>query len=90
MLIIFFTSLQSCVVAIVVPDVEVIKHWAVENNIPGTLSVLCSNPDVKQLILTDMIAWGKEFGLKSFEQVGLPCDYDTRKRLFNIRIFPPG
>lgn len=60
---------QSCVVAIVVPDVEVIKHWAVENNIPGTLSVLCSNPDVKQLILNDMLAWGKEYGLKSFEQV---------------------
>nr|XP_029731299.1 long-chain-fatty-acid--CoA ligase 1-like isoform X1 [Aedes albopictus]XP_029731300.1 long-chain-fatty-acid--CoA ligase 1-like isoform X1 [Aedes albopictus] len=62
-------SLKSCVVAIVVPDVEVIKHWAVENNIPGTLSVLCSNPDVKQLILNDMLAWGKEYGLKSFEQV---------------------
>ncbi|CAO1443606.1 unnamed protein product [Diamesa tonsa] len=33
-------SLKSCVVAIVVPDVEVIKCWAHENNIPGTLSVL--------------------------------------------------
>ncbi|XP_052890614.1 long-chain-fatty-acid--CoA ligase 1 isoform X1 [Anopheles moucheti] len=62
-------SLKSCIVAIVVPDVEVIKSWAQENNIPGTLSVLCNNPDVKQLILNDMILWGKEFGLKSFEQV---------------------
>lgn len=62
-------SLKSCVVAIVVPDVETIKAWAQENNIPGTLSVLCSNPEVKQLIMNDMLAWGREAGLKSFEQV---------------------
>lgn len=55
--------------AIVVPDVEVVKGWAVQNHIPGTLSVLCSNPDVKQLIFNDMIAQGKVVGLKSFEQV---------------------
>jgi long-chain acyl-CoA synthetase len=61
--------LQSCIIAIVVPDVDVIKCWASENGIPGTLSVLCNNDDVKQLIQDDMIAWGKEAGLKSFEQV---------------------
>ncbi|XP_068914100.1 long-chain-fatty-acid--CoA ligase 5 isoform X2 [Tenebrio molitor] len=62
-------SLKSCIIAIVVPDVDVIKCWASENGIPGTLSVLCNNDDVKQLIQDDMIAWGKEAGLKSFEQV---------------------
>lgn len=62
-------SLKSCVVGIVVPEVDVVKCWAVENNIAGTLSVLCNNPQVKQLILDDMLAWGKEAGLKSFEQV---------------------
>lgn len=55
--------------AIVVPDVDVVKCWALENKIPGTLSVLCNNPEVKQLIMQDMIAWGKEAGLSSFEQV---------------------
>lgn len=60
---------QSCIVAIVVPDVDVVKCWALENRIPGTLSVLCNNPEVKQLIMQDMIAWGKEAGLSSFEQV---------------------
>ncbi|CAK9819906.1 Long-chain-fatty-acid--CoA ligase 1 [Anthophora quadrimaculata] len=54
---------------IVIPDVDVVKCWAVENGIPGTLSVLCANPQVKQLIMDDMLAWGKEAGLKSFEQV---------------------
>jgi long-chain acyl-CoA synthetase len=63
--------LQSCIVAVVVPDVDVIKSWACENRIPGTLSVLCAHPEVKQLIMDDMISWGKEAGLKSFEQV---CD----------------
>jgi len=61
--------LQSCIVAVVVPDVDVIKSWACENRIPGTLSVLCAHPEVKQLIIDDMISWGKEAGLKSFEQV---------------------
>lgn len=62
-------SLKSCVVAIVVPEVDVIKKWAKENQIPGTLSVLCNDPDVKQLIYDDMLNCGKESGLKSFEQV---------------------
>lgn len=62
-------SLKSCIIAIVVPEVDVVKCWAVENGIPGTLSVLCANPEVKRLILDDMLAWGKEAGLKSFEQV---------------------
>ncbi|XP_072395967.1 long-chain-fatty-acid--CoA ligase 5 isoform X3 [Diabrotica undecimpunctata] len=66
---IYGESLKSCIVGIVVPDVDVIKCWAHENGIPGTLSILCNNPEVKQLILDDMITWGKEAGLKSFEQV---------------------
>lgn len=62
-------SLKSCIVAIVVPDVETIKAWASANNIPGTLTVLCNNPEVKHLIMSDMISLGKDAGLKSFEQV---------------------
>lgn len=53
------------------PDVDVIKSWASENKIPGTFSVLCNHPEVKQLIFDDMLAWGKEGGLKSFEQVSI-------------------
>lgn len=64
------STFQSCVVAVVVPDVDVIKCWATENSIAGTLSVLCNNSQVKQLILEDMLAWGREAGLKYYEQVG--------------------
>ncbi|XP_055592368.1 long-chain-fatty-acid--CoA ligase 1 isoform X2 [Uranotaenia lowii] len=62
-------SLKSCVVAIVVPDVDAVKLWAIQNGIPGTLSVLCNNREVKTLILNDMLRMGRETGLKSFEQV---------------------
>ncbi|CRK87831.1 CLUMA_CG001619, isoform A [Clunio marinus] len=62
-------SLKSCIIAIVVPRVENLKEWAVQNNIPGTLSVLCNNAEVKTLIMDDMNAIGKEYGLKSYEQV---------------------
>ncbi|XP_054266091.1 long-chain-fatty-acid--CoA ligase 1 isoform X2 [Macrosteles quadrilineatus] len=62
-------SLKSCIIAIVVPDVDVIKSWALENHIDGTFSVLCANAEVKKLIMDDMVTWGKEAGLKSFEQV---------------------
>lgn len=56
-------------VAVVVPHVDALKGWAYENRIPGTLTVLCNNSRVKELILNDMLNWGKQCGLKSFEQV---------------------
>lgn len=59
--------------AVVVPDVDVLKCWAQENNINGTLSVLCNNPAVKELIMNDMLMWGKQIGLKTFEQVSNCC-----------------
>ena len=62
-------GLKSCVIAIVVPDVENVKYYSAEHNIPGTLSVLCNNPVIKQLILNDITDLGKKAGLKSFEQV---------------------
>ena len=62
-------SLKSCVVAVVVPDVENVKFYAAEHGIPGTLTTLCNTPEIKQLIMNDVIDLGKKAGLKSFEQV---------------------
>ncbi|XP_076067495.1 long-chain-fatty-acid--CoA ligase 5 [Oratosquilla oratoria] len=62
-------SLKSCVVAVVVPEVDTVKAWAKEQGIPGTLSVLCNEDAVKQLIFQDITRLGREAGLKSFEQV---------------------
>ncbi|XP_035443727.1 long-chain-fatty-acid--CoA ligase 5 isoform X1 [Spodoptera frugiperda] len=62
-------SLKSCVVAVVVPDVDVVKCWALENGIKGTFSALCEDERVKKIILEDMLQWGRNAGLKTFEQV---------------------
>jgi long-chain acyl-CoA synthetase len=52
-----------------VPDVETVKKWAFEREIPGTLSVLCADQRVKNLILEDITRLGKQAKVKSFEQV---------------------
>uniref|UniRef100_A0A8D3A347 Long-chain-fatty-acid--CoA ligase n=1 Tax=Scophthalmus maximus TaxID=52904 RepID=A0A8D3A347_SCOMX len=62
-------SLQSYLIGIVVPDLEVFVDWAKERGIVGSYEELCQNPDVKTAVLEDMKAVGKEAGLKSFEQV---------------------
>lgn len=62
---------QSCIIAIVVPDVHVVKSWALEHDMNSTLSELCENEQVKQLIMEDMAVWAKDAGLKPFEQVNL-------------------
>jgi long-chain acyl-CoA synthetase len=62
-------SLKSSIVAIVVPDVVVVKQYAEYHGMEGTFSVLCSNAAIKQLIMDDMVRLGADAGLKSFEQV---------------------
>ncbi|XP_014220347.1 long-chain-fatty-acid--CoA ligase 1 [Trichogramma pretiosum] len=62
-------SLKSFIVAIVVPNVDVLKTWAATNNINGTLSVLCSRVEIKKLILDDILLQGSNDKLKPFEQV---------------------
>ncbi|XP_068161272.1 long-chain-fatty-acid--CoA ligase 5 [Antennarius striatus] len=62
-------SLQSCLVAIVVPDTEVLMGFAKNLGCYGSVEELCENTDVKKAILSDMTKLGKEAGLKSFEQV---------------------
>ncbi|XP_035224523.1 long-chain-fatty-acid--CoA ligase 6-like [Stegodyphus dumicola] len=62
-------SLQSCLVAIIVPDREVVLSWCKEKGIGGTWDEICKHKDVKQMILDDITRLGKKAGLKSFEQV---------------------
>uniref|UniRef100_UPI003AB0ABF6 long-chain-fatty-acid--CoA ligase 1a isoform X2 n=1 Tax=Centroberyx gerrardi TaxID=166262 RepID=UPI003AB0ABF6 len=62
-------SLQACLVGIVVPDPDFLPGWAKKRGIEGSYSELCSNKDVKNAILEDILMLGKEGGLKSFEQV---------------------
>lgn len=62
-------SLKSCLVAIVVPDGEVVKSWAKEQNIKEPWNKLCDDKTLKKLIFNSIISLGKKTGLKSFEQV---------------------
>ena len=47
---IYGDSLKSCVVAIIVPDEDVVNVWAKENNISGSFAELCAN-DVRMTSL---------------------------------------
>uniref|UniRef100_UPI0037E78FC2 long-chain-fatty-acid--CoA ligase 5 isoform X1 n=1 Tax=Semicossyphus pulcher TaxID=241346 RepID=UPI0037E78FC2 len=62
-------SLQSCLVAIVVPDPEVLPGFAKDLGCNGSIEELCKHTDIKKAILSDLTKLGKEAGLKSFEQV---------------------
>uniref|UniRef100_A0A8C4H4N8 Long-chain-fatty-acid--CoA ligase n=1 Tax=Dicentrarchus labrax TaxID=13489 RepID=A0A8C4H4N8_DICLA len=61
--------LPSCLVAIVVPDPEVLPGFAKNLGCQGSLEELCKNTEIRKAILSDMTKLGKEAGLKSFEQV---------------------
>ncbi|KAJ7319203.1 hypothetical protein OS493_036366 [Desmophyllum pertusum] len=62
-------SLRSFVVAIVIPDQEVLEPWARAKKIHGDFAELCENDIVKKAIFDDMVQKGTEGGLNSFEQV---------------------
>ncbi|KAM8783158.1 long-chain-fatty-acid--CoA ligase 5 isoform 2-T3 [Rhynchonycteris naso] len=62
-------SLRSSLVAVVVPDPDVLPSFAAKLGVKGSLEELCQNQVVKGAILEDMQKTGKEGGLKSFEQV---------------------
>ncbi|XP_029311553.1 LOW QUALITY PROTEIN: long-chain-fatty-acid--CoA ligase 5 [Cottoperca gobio] len=62
-------SLQSCLIAIVVPDPDVLPGLAKNLGCQGSIEELCKNTVIKKAILSDMTELGKEAGLKSFEQV---------------------
>uniref|UniRef100_A0A8C9JN64 Long-chain-fatty-acid--CoA ligase n=1 Tax=Panthera tigris altaica TaxID=74533 RepID=A0A8C9JN64_PANTA len=62
-------SLQAFLIAIVVPDVEMLCPWAQKRGFAGSFEELCRNKDVRRAILEDMVRLGKDSGLKPFEQV---------------------
>ncbi|CAI2308543.1 unnamed protein product [Caenorhabditis sp. 36 PRJEB53466] len=62
-------SLKTCLIAVVVPDAEVLVPAMAEQGIKGTFEELCRNEAVKKAVLDDMLAVGKKAGLFSFEQV---------------------
>ncbi|XP_074647360.1 long-chain-fatty-acid--CoA ligase 5-like [Tubulanus polymorphus] len=62
-------SLQTCIVAIIVPDPVTLSKWAKKRGLPTDMETLCANQDLKKEVMTDLQNLGKVAGLKSFEQV---------------------
>jgi len=62
-------SLQSMLVAVVVPNAEYVEPWAKAQGLAGDMASLCANPGVNEAILADMTAVGKGADLKGFEMV---------------------
>ncbi|PNW74853.1 hypothetical protein CHLRE_12g507400v5 [Chlamydomonas reinhardtii] len=62
-------SLRSQLVAVVVPDPEVLVPWAKERGIAGSLPELCANPHVRDAVLKSMQEQAREAQLRGFEQV---------------------
>ncbi|KAE9554238.1 hypothetical protein FO519_002537 [Halicephalobus sp. NKZ332] len=64
-------SLKTCLIAVIIPDPEVLPSEAKKQlNLDGlSMEELCQKPEVKKMVLDDMVAVGKAAGLYSFEQV---------------------
>jgi len=62
-------SLQTYVVAVVVPDPEAVLPWAKSKEMNGDYKALCKGQALKEELLKEMQDIAKEAGLKSFEQV---------------------
>lgn len=62
-------SLKSQLVAVVVPDPEVLLPWAKERGMSPDMEALCREPSVKLAVLKGMQEEGRAAQLKGFEQV---------------------
>jgi len=62
-------SFQSVLVAIVIPDSDVLFPWAKQHGIEADMEALCENPKVKEFILSEMDKTAKLAKLHGFEWV---------------------
>ncbi|GAB2218726.1 hypothetical protein Drorol1_Dr00001955 [Drosera rotundifolia] len=63
-------SFNSCLVAIVAVDPDVLKDWAISEGIKfDDLGQLCNHPRAKAAVLTDMDELGRQAELRGFEFV---------------------
>jgi long-chain acyl-CoA synthetase len=62
-------SLKSKLVAIIVPDFEILEPYAKDQGIKGDQDALCANDKINATILEDIKAKGKVNKLRGFEFV---------------------
>eukprot|EP00197_Chlamydomonas_leiostraca_P002909 CAMPEP_0202857292 /NCGR_PEP_ID=MMETSP1391-20130828/295_1 /ASSEMBLY_ACC=CAM_ASM_000867 /TAXON_ID=1034604 /ORGANISM="Chlamydomonas leiostraca, Strain SAG 11-49" /LENGTH=690 /DNA_ID=CAMNT_0049536077 /DNA_START=146 /DNA_END=2218 /DNA_ORIENTATION=- len=62
-------SLRAHLVAVVVPDAEVLIPWAKERGLGGDLATLCASPHVREAVVKSMQEEARVAQLRGFEQV---------------------
>lgn len=62
-------SLQTTLMAVVVPDQLYLDKWAKSNNFPSNVNDFCQHKDAKGTVLKDLHEQGKKAKLAGFEQV---------------------
>ena len=87
---VYGNSYKSCIVGIIVPEETVLFEWARDNNLELNLKKLCSNPDVKKLILKDLEQQAKAGDLKGFEKVRYNLNFLILFLLIAYLIFKNG
>ena len=66
---VYGNSYKSSIVGIIIPEEPILFEWARENNLEQNMKNLCSNSQVKKLIMDDLEKQAKQGGLKGFEKV---------------------
>jgi long-chain acyl-CoA synthetase len=62
-------SLRSCLVGVVVPDVDVLLPWAKKQGFPENLAELCKDERARKAVLASMMKVAQDSNLKGFEKV---------------------
>jgi long-chain acyl-CoA synthetase len=90
---VYGSSFKRYLVAIVVPDPDVLFPYAKEKGLPEDLPALCKNDSIKKLIFDDLTATAKDAKLHGFEFVkaihlspeSFSVDNDTMTPTFKLR-----
>eukprot|EP01056_Protomagalhaensia_sp_Gyna25_P001643 Protomagalhaensia_sp_Gyna_25__1642@NODE_184_length_4560_cov_95_754258_g143_i0_p1_GENE_NODE_184_length_4560_cov_95_754258_g143_i0NODE_184_length_4560_cov_95_754258_g143_i0_p1_ORF_typecomplete_len703_score138_50AMPbinding/PF00501_28/4_4e86AMPbinding_C/PF13193_6/0_0011Cas9_C/PF18525_1/0_37_NODE_184_length_4560_cov_95_754258_g143_i021904298 len=85
---VFGYSHKTCLVAIVVPDVDAAAKWANKNGADPELESLCKNPAFKSMLVADMEANATKNGLKGFEKVKAIHLTPTAFSVDNLQLTP--
>jgi long-chain acyl-CoA synthetase len=82
---VYGNSFESCLVAVVNPNQQVLEHWAEQHGITGNFAELCKNSRAKEHILTELTKIAKEKKLKGFEFIKAihldPLPFDIERDL---------
>lgn len=78
---IYGDSLKNNVVSIVIPDEPWAKGWARDNGVEGDFAAICENPELKKLIVADMLRLATSNKLSSLEK---PKAIHISSELFSV------